>query len=81
MTVGHETPCGVWASSLVDGKRFEVACLRLSEMSGAGAEMENFRKAWESSSKPPILAVVESGGEWPTPAGLGITLRRLWKWN
>jgi endonuclease/exonuclease/phosphatase (EEP) superfamily protein YafD len=71
--------CGVWASSLVDGKRFEVACLRPSETGGAGAEMENFRKAWESLSKPPILAAVESGGEWQTPPGfLSADSDRIW---
>ena len=71
--------CGVWASSLIDGKRFEVACLRPSETGGAGAEMENFKKAWESSSKPPILAAVESGGEWQTPPGfLSADSDRIW---
>ena len=71
--------CGVWASSLIDGKRFEVACLRPSEIGGARSEMENFKKAWESSSKPPILAAVESGGEWHMPAGfLSPDSARIW---
>ena len=57
-----DSACGVWASSEVDGKRFYVACLKISAAgehgSDAKKEIENFQKAWISLGKPPIIAVV-----------------------
>ena len=50
--------CGVWAASAVDGRRFYVACLKLSG-ADSKAETGNFVKAWISLDKPPILAAVE----------------------
>ena len=54
--------CGVWAASVVDGRRFYVACLKLSE-ADANGELQNFVKAWDSLGKPPILAAVEGKRE------------------
>ena len=55
--------CGVWASSIVGGSRFYVACLELSEKSSdAKAELENLGKAWTSLGKPPLVAAVGRGG-------------------
>lgn len=54
--------CGVWAVAEIEGRRFYVACLKISESGQQGtdpkAEMGNFRKAWTSLGKPPILAAV-----------------------
>jgi hypothetical protein len=49
--------CGVWASTIVEKRRFYVACLRLSEK--RQEELANFAKAWESLGKPPMVAAVE----------------------
>ena len=53
--------CGVWAVSVVDGRRFYVACMRLSGGQGdeRAQEMKNFTKAWESQERPPIIAAVD----------------------
>src|SRR4051812_27399840 len=51
---------GLWASTLVDGRRFYVACMRLSD-DDRKAELMNLTKAWESLGKPPLLAAVEAG--------------------
>lgn len=46
--------CGVWASTIVENRRFYVASLRLSGKKQD--ELTNFAKAWESLGKPPMLA-------------------------
>ena len=58
--------CGVWAASVVDGRRFYVACLKLSD-ADSKAELGNFVKAWRSLDKPPILTAVQGkeGGAMP----------------
>ena len=58
--------CGVWAASVVDGRRFYVACLKLSP-ADSKAELGNFVKAWRSLGKPPILAAVEGKESESTP--------------
>jgi hypothetical protein len=50
--------CGVWAVSVVDGRRFYVACLRLSESTEGEKELGNLMKAWESLGKPPTVAAL-----------------------
>jgi hypothetical protein len=49
---------GVWASATIDGRRFFVASLRLSEH--ASDELSNFVKAWKSLHEPPIIAAADS---------------------
>ena len=71
--------CGVWAVSIVDGRRFYVACLRLSGGQGdeRAQEMKNFTKAWESQARPPIIAAVD--GDLPDTDGL-LRLNSNGKW-
>jgi hypothetical protein len=59
--------CGVWASTVIDGRRFYVACLRLSESKDRMAEMTHFVKAWDSLGKPPMLSAVEGGNAIDAP--------------
>jgi hypothetical protein len=49
--------CGVWASTIVENRRFYVACLSLSGKKQE--ELANFSKAWESLGKPPMLVAVD----------------------
>src|SRR5258706_330359 len=53
--------CGVWAVSVIDGRRFYVACMRRSggQSDERAQEMKNLTKAWQSQERPPIIAAVD----------------------
>ena len=52
--------CGVWATTVIDDRKFYVACLRLSD--NPETEMANFLKAWQALGSPPIIAAIEARG-------------------
>src|SRR5688572_6155595 len=48
---------GVWATAAIDGKKFRVACVHLSD----NKELTNLVKAWEDAGRRPIVLGGEFG--------------------
>jgi hypothetical protein len=59
-----EGSCGVWASTVIDGNRFYLACLTLSDSAtqadARSKEIAHFLSAWNSLNRPPIIVAADS---------------------
>ena len=55
---GQRGGFGVWAISVVDGKKFYIACTRLAPGDAGKAEAAEFERLWKSRGSPPLIAAI-----------------------